>query len=327
MIPRGNRTRGQASLCVVRILVLSLLMTTGLWSQSPPVTDIAFAPGGKWLLACSQEGLKIFSWPDLKLQKTVEASFVNLHCLEFSPDGKLLAVGGGNPAEKGVVEVFSWPACVSRMKLTEHGDSVISLVWQGNKNLVSASLDRSLILWDITSKKTRRTFQGHSRGVRAACILKSGELVTGGQDQSVRVWNVESGELIRSLNQHSKPLHSIAVCPVVGPRQMVATAAGDRTIRFWQPTIGRMMRYIRLPSEPLDIKWLGESRMVASCVDGHARVIDTENVKITREIPVVQGWAYAVAVHPDGAGVALGGSNGRLCRLEWNPRSESLRLR
>jgi WD40 repeat protein len=295
--------------------IVSLLGTSVLWGQEPPITDIAFATDGKSLVGCSQKGLQVFSWPELKLQKTVEVSFANVNCLVFSPEGNQLAVGGGNPSDEGIVEIFSWPECKSQMKLSGHDDSVVSVVWRGNKNLVSASLDRSLTLWDLETQKTVMTYQGHSRGVSSACILKNGEMVTAGHDQSVRVWDGESGELIRSLNQHTKPVNSMAVCPVSVGKPMVATAAGDRTIRFWQPTIGRMMRYVRLESEPLDIAWINGARIVASCVDGQARVVDTENVKVIQTIPVIKGWAYAVAVHPSDGTIAIAGSDGQLHRV------------
>ena len=95
----------------------------------------------------------------------------------------------------------------------------------------------------------------------------------------------------------------------------LATAAGDRTIRFWQPSIGRMMRYVRLESEPLDIAWTGESQIIASCVDGKARVVDTANVKVLQTIPVIKGWAYAVVTHPNDGSIAIAGSDGQLHRV------------
>ena len=295
--------------------MVALLGTFTLWGQEPPITDIAFSLDGRSLVGCSQKGLQVFSWPELRLQKTVEVSCTNLHCLVFSPDGNQLAVGGGNPSEEGIVEIFSWPECKSQMKLSGHDDSVLSIAWRGNTNLVSASLDRLLNQWDLETQQTVKTYQGHSRGVSSACILKNGAMVTAGHDQSVRVWDAESGELIRSLNQHAKPVNSMAICPSSAGKPMIATAAGDRTIRFWQPTIGRIMRYIRLESEPLDIAWVSESQMVASCVDGQARVVDTVNVKVLQSIPVIKGWAYAVAVHPIDSTIAIAGSDGQLHRV------------
>lgn len=286
-------------------------------TEGPPITDIVFSPDGKSLLQCSQKGLQIFSWPDLKPQQTVSVSFANLQCLQFSPDGKLLAVGGGNPSEEGLVEIFSWPECSSQMELSNHDDSVLSIAWRSNQYLISAGLDRLVTEWDVEMKKPIKTYRGHSRGVSAACILNNGETVTAGHDQSVRVWDSRSGKLIRSLNQHTQPVNSMAVCPLSSEKPMVATAAGDRTIRFWQPTIGRMMRYIRLESEPLDIAWTSDLLLVASCVDGKLRLVDTQNVKVLQTIPMIKGWAYAVAVHPNSQDIAIAGSEGQLFRVTF----------
>ena len=76
----------------------------------PPITSLAFAPDGKSIAACSQAGLRIYSWPGLKPGKKLETNALNLHDLAFSPGGDRLAVGGGIPADEGTVEIFSWPA-------------------------------------------------------------------------------------------------------------------------------------------------------------------------------------------------------------------------
>ena len=314
MINRSHRYQSKSSIGVLSLLTVCLAATSTLWSQTAPITDVAFTPDGKSLVSASQKGLQVFSWPGLQLQRTVEASSANLHCLVFSPDGSRLAVGGGNPSEEGIVEVFSWPECQSQWKLTGHTDSVLSVAWKGNMSLVSASLDRSLHLWDLETKKRVKTYLNHSRGVSSTCILSSGEMVTAGHDQSVRVWDSESGDLIRSLNQHSKPVNAMAVCPTSAGLPLVATAAGDRSIRFWQPTIGRMVRYIRLESEPLDIAWINGTQIVASCVDGHTRVIDAEKVQVLETIPGIQGWAYSVALHPWDGTWAIAGSDGQIRR-------------
>ncbi len=283
---------------------------------NPPITDIAFAPDGQSLVCCSQRGLQVFSWPELKLQRSAKTAFPNVQCLEFSPAGNRLAVGGGEPSQRGAVEIFSWPDCQSQMELSGHDDSVVSVVWRGDNYLVAASLDRLLTEWNVETKTKIKTYQGHSRGVSSACLLPNGEMVTTGHDQSVRVWDGDSGELLRSLNQHSRPINAIAVCPKSAGQPIVATAAGDRTIRFWQPIIGRMVRYIRLESEPLDIAWIGETQIVASCADGQARVIDAEKVEVLETIPVIKGWAYTVASHPQDGTWVLAGSDGQIRRVK-----------
>ena len=131
-------------------------------------------------------------------------------------------------------------------------------------------------------------------------------------------WNTETGRLRRSLSQHTKPIHSVARRPGTTGLPMVASAASDRTIRFWQPTIGRMVSlcpdYLR---KPLRTAWTNDGeRLIAVGVDGHLRVVDPFEVTVTRTLPVIDGWAYAIAVHPSDNSVAIGGANGKIRRVE-----------
>ena len=69
-------------------------------AAKPPITSVAFAPDGNSVVACSQAGLHVYSWPKLKLRKTIEVAAPNLHDVVFSPGGDRLAVAGGAPAEE-----------------------------------------------------------------------------------------------------------------------------------------------------------------------------------------------------------------------------------
>ena len=300
-------------------LLICLVFADVVTATGPPITAVRFAPDSKSVVTASQSGIHVFSWPGLKRQRTIKTAAPNLHCIAFSPNGKQLAVGGGNPSEDGSVEIFSWPAAKSLVTFQGHDDSVRSIVWQNNTQLLSSSIDRQIKLWDLGKKdKAILTLKGHSRSVDAICLLKEGKtLVSAGIDQSLRVWNLPSGELRRSLNQHTKPVSALALRPAEGGLPMVASAASDRTIRFWQPTIGRMVRYIRLDVEPLDIAWLSNgTQVVAACVDGRIRVIDADEVKVTQTLPAINGWAYTLAVHPIDGNIVVAGSEGQIQRIE-----------
>ena len=313
-----QRFRACGWTCGARLICVFLLANVA-FAAKPPITAVAFTPDGTSIVAVSQSGLHIYVWPELDWQRTIKASAPNLHCVAFSPSGKHFAVGGGSPAEEGVVEVFSWPEGKPVAQTADHNDSVRSVVWQNDARFLSASIDREIKLWDLQKKANCvLTLKGHSRSVDALCLVKNGKtLVSSGVDQSVRVWDMESGKLVHSLNQHTKPVHALAVRPAEGGLPMVASAAGDRTIRFWQPTIGRMVRYVRLESEPLNIAWTSDGgRILAACLDGHVRVIDPDEVKVTQTIQAIDGWAYAIAIHSKDRSVAVGGTSGQIRRIE-----------
>ena len=299
-------------------------------ANEPPITDLAFTPEAKHVVAVSQSGIHLYAWPELDHKRTIRSSTSNLHSIAFSPNAKYLAVGGGAPSEDGVVEVFSWPKGEPITRFDSHNDSVRSVIWQDNDRLLTASIDREIKLWHL-EKETNSilTLKGHSRSVDAICLIGNGQtLVSTGADQSLRVWDMESGTLIRTMNQHTKPVNALELRPIRDGLPMVASAARDRTIRFWQPTIGRMVRYIRLDSEPLNIAWTNDGdRVLATCVDGRVRIIDPVEVTVTQDLPAINGWAYALAMHPHDRSAAIGGINGQIWRIENLSEPGALRAR
>ena len=283
----------------------------------PPITSLAFSPNGKSVVACSQAGLHIYDFPTLNLQRMIEVEAHNIHALAFSPDGDQLAVGGGNPATEGIIEIFSWPQGKSLRMLRAHHDSVTAVAWRDASSLVSASLDRRIMLWDLHTESPIQQLEGHSRGVSSLCFLKDKEtLVSTGVDQSVRVWDLTSGTLIRNMNNHTLPVHDLALRPDTSGLPMIVSAGDDRTVRFWQPTIGRMVKFARLKEAPLNVAWLNNgSRIVAACTDGAIRFVDPDSVEVTDEILALDSWAYSLAVHPTDGSVVVGGPNAQVRRI------------
>jgi WD40 repeat protein len=303
----------------MRIVGVLLLLPIVAVAVEPPVTAISFAPDGKSVVVGSQAGVKLFTWPDLRLDRTISTELSNVHDVAFSPDGKMLAVAGGSPAEKGTIELWSWPDIKLLHRLSPHKDVIHAIAWSADsRSLATASADQTAKVLDLDSGKVKATLEGHSRGVRNVVFLPGDkQVVTAGTDETLRVWDCATGKLERNLSHHTKAVTGLAVRPSRDKTEpVVASIADDRTVRIWQPTLGRMVRFARVDSEPRAIAWTADgSSIVIACKDGSVRVIDPETVEVVATIPVIDGIVHCLAIAPNGEAL-VGGRDGQLKRTQ-----------
>lgn len=282
---------------------------------APPIVALAITPDGAHVVAASQAGVLVRSLPDLKTKQILATELVQVHDLAFSPDGKLLAIAGGSPAERGSVELWTWPDAKLKTTQPAGGDLAYRAAWNADGSQVAiAGGDRKLRIAS-TSRGETRSYECHSAAVLAAVWLTADDLVlSAGVDQSIRVLEPATGNIRRSLDNHTAAVRDLAIRPGQhdGP-VMVASCGADRTVRFWQPTIGRLVRFVRLPSSPTALAWTPSgSHVLAACEDGRLRAVDPQTIEVVELAPGLKGVAYAVAALPDGSGAVLAGAGGQL---------------
>ncbi|KAF3037811.1 hypothetical protein E8E12_006372 [Didymella heteroderae] len=93
------------------------------------------------------------------------------------------------------------------MTLEGHGAAVNAIqILDGQ--IVSASGDRSVKVWDVRTGACIRTFQGHSKGI--ACVQFDGRrIVSGSSDETVRIFDRATGAEVACLNGHSNLVRTV----------------------------------------------------------------------------------------------------------------------
>jgi WD40 repeat protein len=152
---------------------------------------VAISPDGTLLASGSQDGsLKLWSLPEGKLQATLTAHEHGVRAVTFTPDGRLLASGGGYDE---TIKLWSLPQGKLQTTLTGHKHYVSGLaISPDGKLLASGSNDDTIELWSLPEGKLRTTLTGHNDSVNAVAFAPDGKrLASGGGDGLIILWELE----------------------------------------------------------------------------------------------------------------------------------------
>lgn len=286
-------------------------------ADAPPIVAVSFSPDGTQVLAASQAGVQIWSWPEPKPGDRIPTGLEHVHDVSFAPEGNLLAIAGGSPEEHGAVEIWEWPAARLQRTLPAGDDVVYRAAWNADGTALALACAEKVVRFQPVAGGEPRVCAVHSAAVLATAWLPAEDLVlSAGIDQSIRLLSPKSGEVTRTFENHTAAVRDLAIRPGKheGP-PLVASAGADRTVRFWQPTIGRLVRFAKLPVAPTAICWTPDgSHVLAACEDGRLRAIDPATVGVTQMVGT-SGWAYTVSASPDGQHAVLGGERGELRKV------------
>jgi WD40 repeat protein len=97
--------------------------------------------------------------------------------------------------------------------------------------LASASLDGTVILWDVASRKPLATLQGHKDGVIEVAFSPDGTMLASASlDRTIILWDLTRRKPIATLVGHKDGVYGVAFRP---DGKQLASASLDHTVILW----------------------------------------------------------------------------------------------
>ena len=231
---------------------------------SRPVSNVAIQPEGNVVAAASCEGgraepctVGIVKLYDADMDEIGELSDPGhrlgpVYALAFSPNGRILAVGGCIPTGKQCTEsrgqISLWdvsdpgnPILLSDTDTLRdpkhiHTGLVKTIAFSPNGEwIASGSYDETIIVWEVSQSaplKPINQLLGHHSFVNSVIFIDDHNLASGSDDQRIALWRNVSVEKWpwQFYRNHKASVSSIAYSPQT---QRLASASDDKTVLLW----------------------------------------------------------------------------------------------
>ena len=156
-----------------------------------------------------------------------------VRAVAWSPDGSIVAVGGGTPGAFGEIVLFDAATGAERARLEGHRDYVYHLAFNHDgARLASCGYDKVDPAVGHGDGQTIGVLKEHTEAVYAVAFSGDGTLLaSAAADRSVKIWKVADGVRLYTITEPTDAVLTLAFRP--GTRQLAA-GGQDKRIRVWE---------------------------------------------------------------------------------------------
>jgi len=234
--------------------------------------------------------------------------------LDFSPDGRWLALGASN----GQAHIHDTATGKEVLVLRGHDRPLRCVDFDSKGRRLATCGDDNLIrVWELPSGKLLRTLEGHIAEVLSVAFSPDDtKLASSSMIGNIRIWDAATGTSLLEFSGDCGPIHQVAFHPD-GTR--LASANYDRSVKLWDTATGQEVLALRGHDDDAScVAFSPDGSCLASASwDGHLHFYDARplNDKPRYQLFNLKGHqrrVYVVRYHPDGRRVYSGSSDGTI---------------
>ena len=254
-------------------------------------SSLTFSPDGSFLASSEGNKIKLWRTKDWQLTKILQRQSIKMNSpIAFSPDGKLIAAGGGGWEE---VKPNNWTITGGGIKIWDvskgyllkmlSSDEIIEAIAfsPDGKILAASSRGRanitSIQIWEIKNWTKVVQLMQHTEAIRSVAFAPDGSLLaSGSEDNTVKVWRVGSWQLVTTLKGCGWHIQGVVFS---SDGRLLATKSRDGVLTLWE-----VKQWKKIAKKRLKYKWwLAEiipSYIIAFSPDGKYLAVGDEYSRI-----------------------------------------------
>ncbi|KAI9485310.1 MAG: WD40-repeat-containing domain protein [Benjaminiella poitrasii] len=273
------------------------------------VTSIFFSPVAPYDFAVtSSTRVQVYSSKTHQPKKTISRFKDIAYSGNFRQDGKLIVAGDAT----GLIQMFDVGSRAILRSFKGHVLPTQVTQFSTNKsNILSASDDKTVRIWDIPSGESVNVFEEHEDYVRAGVVSQDNPnlYVSGSYDQTVKLWDMRQSDSVMTMN-HGAPVESLLIYPNGG----AVISSGGPVVKVWDLLSGgRCMHTLGNHQKTVTSMCFdgSTSRLITGSLDQHVKIYDVQDYKVVHSVKY-PAPILSVGLSPDDTHLAAGMANGLL---------------
>ncbi|XP_022033682.1 coatomer subunit beta'-1 isoform X1 [Helianthus annuus] len=247
-----------------------------------PVRSAKFVARKQWVVAGADDMfIRVYNYNTMDKVKVYEAHTDYIRCVAVHPTLPYIL----SCSDDMLIKLWDWEKswyCTQIFEGHSHYVMQVTINPKDTNTFASASLDRTIKIWNLGSPDPNFTLDAHLKGVNCVDYFTGGDkpyLITGSDDHTAKVWDYQTKTCVQTLEGHTHNVSAVSFHPEL---PIIITGSEDGTVRIWHSTTYRLENTLNYGLERV---W------AIGCMKGSRRIAfgydeGTIMVKVGREEPV-----------------------------------------
>lgn len=247
-----------------------------------PVRSAKFIARKQWVVAGADDMfIRVYNYNTMDKVKVFEGHADYIRCVAVHPTLPYVL----SSSDDMLIKLWDWDKgwmCTQIFEGHSHYVMQVTFNPKDTNTFASASLDRTIKIWNLGSPDPNFTLDAHLKGVNCVDYFTGGDkpfLISGSDDHTAKVWDYQTKSCVQTLEGHTHNVSAVCFHPDL---PIIITGSEDGTVRIWHATTYRLENTLNYGLERV---W------AVGCMKSSLRVVigydeGTIMVKLGRDVPV-----------------------------------------